>query len=384
MKAKIFKFTSALFLAIILILNGSVPTTQAATKEMKVHFIDVGQGDAIYIKTAAGQNIIIDGGNKNGSKVVSYLKKQKVKKIDVMIATHPDADHIGGLDDILRAFKVKSVYAPKVSHTTKVYKEFLTAVKKEGLKIKTAKKGVKIPLKGVNAKFVAPVKTYAKNDLNNWSAVLHVTYGKKSFLFTGDAETKSETDMVKSKQTLKADVIKVGHHGAKTSTSSSLLKAVKPTYAIISVGKGNKYGHPTSTVLKRLEKSKIKVLRTDKQGTIIATTNGKTLKFNKKPTSKSSKPAPAKVAQYKLTASLNTTKPKQYSTIHVTTKGLPKGTAYKATFHYKSTKTTYNGKVGKDLPVKISRAAKGYKVKIDISAKYKGKTYKTQTSFVPK
>lgn len=256
-------------------LVGSVSATpsSAASKNLIVHFINVGQGDSIYIKTAAGDDILIDAGNKDGSDVVSYLKKQKVKDIEVMISTHPDADHVGGLDEVLKAYKVKSVYAPKVSHTTQAFRDFLAAVKREGVKIKTAQKGVKLPLKGVNAVFVGPVKTYAKSDLNNWSAVLRLEYGKKSFLFTGDAELKSEIDMIKMKQKLQANVLKVGHHGAKTSTSASFLKAVKPQYAVLSVGK-NSYGHPTSTVVNRLKASKVTTYRTDKDGHILFTTNG--------------------------------------------------------------------------------------------------------------
>lgn len=121
--------------------------------------------------TANGDTVLIDGGNKDGGDVVSYLKKQKINDIVVMISTHPDADHIGGLDEVLKAFKVRSVYAPKVSHTTGAYTDFLKAVKKEGLKIKQAKKGEKIPLKGVSATFLAPVKTYSKADLNDWSGL---------------------------------------------------------------------------------------------------------------------------------------------------------------------------------------------------------------------
>jgi competence protein ComEC len=258
-------------------------TTNAATKNMYVHFINVGQGDSIYIKAPNGEDILIDGGNKDGSDVVAYLKKQKVKDIEFMIATHPDADHIGGLDEVLKAFPVKNVYAPKVSRTSQAYKDFLTAVKNKKLTIKTAKADVTLPIKGVTAKFVGPVKSYSKSELNDWSAVLKITYGKKSFLFTGDAEAKAEADMVKAKKDLRADVLKVGHHGAKTSTSTTLLKAVKPTYAVISVGKNNSYGHPTSEVLNRLKSYKVNIFRTDKQGTIIATTNGTTLSFNVKP-----------------------------------------------------------------------------------------------------
>ncbi|MDA1674711.1 ComEC/Rec2 family competence protein [Bacillus cereus group sp. TH152-1LC] len=270
-------------LCCILIISLFIGTSHsyAATKGLSVHFINVGQGDSIYIKTPNGDDILIDGGNRDGKAVIAYLKKQKVNDIEVMISTHPDADHMGGLDDVLKAFKVKSVYAPKVSHTTKVYKDFLAAVKKQGLTIKTAKKGVAINLKGVSAKFIAPVKNYSKNDLNDWSAVLKLTYGNKSFLFTGDAELKSETDMINSKQNIASTVLKVGHHGAKTSTSDKFLKVVKPSYAVVSVGK-NSYGHPTSVVINRLKAKKIKIFRTDKQGSIVATTDGKSLKFNVK------------------------------------------------------------------------------------------------------
>jgi competence protein ComEC len=355
-------------------------TTNAATKNMYVHFINVGQGDSIYIKAPNGEDVLIDGGNNNqGDDVVAYLKKQKVDDVEIMIATHPDADHIGGLDTVLSAFRVEQVYAPRVSHTTQTYKDFLNAVKREGLKIKTAQKGVSLGLKGVSAVFVGPVKSYSTSDTNDWSAVLKLTYGKKSFLFTGDAEFKSESDMIKSKQNLRADVLKVGHHGAKTSTSTSFLKVVKPTYAVISVGK-NSYGHPTSEVLNRLKSYKVNIFRTDKQGHIIAKTNGSSLSFNVKP---STSVTTNKPTTYKLTASVDNKYPKQNSTIHLIVKGLPSGT-YKAVFHYKSKDTVYTGTINKPLAVKIGRATKGYTVKIDITATYKGKTYKTQTSFTPR
>nr|WP_199805098.1 MBL fold metallo-hydrolase [Fictibacillus sp. FJAT-27399] len=131
-----------------------------------------------------------------------------------------------------------------------------------------------MPLKGTSATFVAPVKTYSKSDLNNWSAVVRLVSRKKSFLFTGDAEFKSETDMINSKQNLQANVLKVGHHGAKTSTSSAFVKKVKPQYAVISVGK-NHYGRPTKEVVNLLKPAKI--LRTDQKGSIVFTTNGSTL-----------------------------------------------------------------------------------------------------------
>ena len=250
-----------------------------AKGKLSVYFLNVGQGDATYIHTANGDDILIDGGkNDAGAVVVDYLKQLGVKDIEVLVSTHPDEDHVGGLDTVLDSFPVKSVYAPKVSHTTQTYKDFLTAVKKQGLTIKEAKAGVELPLKGVTAKFVGPTKAYG-NDLNDWSAVLHVTFGKNTFLFTGDAEAKAEKDMIAAKATLKSDVLKVGHHGSDTSTSAAFLKAVSPKYAVISVGKGNSYGHPKRTTLDKLTAAKITTYRTDTKGTVTAVSDGTKLTF---------------------------------------------------------------------------------------------------------
>lgn len=251
-----------------------------AKGKLSVYFLNVGQGDATYIKTAAGDDILIDGGkNEAGDIVVNYLKQLRVDDIEIMIATHPDSDHIGGLDTVLGKFKVKAVYAPKVSHTTDTFKDFLLAVKKEGLTIKEAKAGVTVPIKGVTAAFQGPVKTYG-DDLNDWSAVLHLTYGTTRFLFTGDAEKKSEDDMIASKRALKADVLKIGHHGSVSSTSAAFLKAVSPKYAIISVGK-NSYGHPAATIINRLISSKVTTFRTDLNGSVTAVSDGKKIQFLK-------------------------------------------------------------------------------------------------------
>jgi competence protein ComEC len=249
--------------------------------KLSVYFLNVGQGDATYIRTAKGDDILIDGGkNEAGAVVVSYLKQLGVDDLEVMVSTHPDADHVGGLDTVLEHFKVESVYAPKVSHTTDTFKDFLLAVKKEGLTIKEAKAGVVLPLAGLSAKFVGPVKKYGSTDMNNWSAVLHVTYGTNGFLFTGDAELKAENDMQASGMTLRADVLKVGHHGSKSSTSAAFLKKVAPRYAVISVGK-NSYGHPGQGVLDALKRAKAVVYRTDLNGTVSAVSDGTRITFGK-------------------------------------------------------------------------------------------------------
>lgn len=288
------KFTKLLTLAstiLLLAVSLSTANAQSSGKDtplilpkkqtagtMQVYYLDIGQGDSTYIETAYGDHILIDGGKNNkGKDVVAYLKHLGVTAIDIMIATHPDADHIGGLDDVLNAFPVKAVYAPKVAHTTDTYRDFLTAVKNQKLTIKSVKAGVIIPLTGVTATFVAPVKDYGK-DLNDWSAVLHLTYNTTSFLFTGDAELKSEKDMIASGFDIKADVLKVGHHGANTSSSTAFIKAVSPKYAIISVGK-NSYGHPTEETLKRLNDANTTIYRTDQKGTITAISDGKKITF---------------------------------------------------------------------------------------------------------
>ena len=184
----------------------------------------------------------------------------------------------------------------------------------------------------------------------------------------------------------KVDVLKVSHHGAKGATSKAFLNKVKPTHAVISVGKNNRYKHPTTETLNRLKAAKANIYRTDRQGTIRATSNGSTVKFSQKPAIavKKSSSSSSSATTTKMTAKLDKTTPKQNGTVNLTVGGLPKGTKYKAVFHYKSKKTTYNGTVGKKLPVKIGRAAKGYKVKVDVTATYKKKTYKKQTSFTPK
>lgn len=250
---------------------------------LKVHFIDVGQADSILIQLPSSQNILIDGGNNDdGTLIVNYLKQQGVKRLDYVIGTHPHEDHIGSLDFAIRSFKVGKVYLPKVVHTSKTYEDLLLAIKDKGLTVTQAKAGVKLDVgPGIEAVMLSP-NSSIYDDLNNYSAVLKLTYGDTSFLFTGDAEAESENEMLAAGYNLRADVLKVGHHGSNSSTTPTFLKAVSPKYAVISVGKDNKYGHPHPETLAKLSEAGVQIFRTDLQGTIVAVSDGKTITFNKK------------------------------------------------------------------------------------------------------
>lgn len=248
---------------------------------LEVHFIDVGQADSILIKTPTGESMLIDAGNNADSDLVySYLKAQNIEKLNVVIGTHPHEDHIGSLDTVINNFDVEKVYMPKVSHTTKTFEDVLLAIKNKGLKITTPIPGDTFNLGQAKCTILAPnSSTY--EELNNYSVVLKLEYGNTSFLFTGDAEDISEKEILNKGYDVKADLLKVGHHGSSTSTTESFLKAVSPKYAVISVGKDNKYGHPDNVVLERLVNANIQVYRTDEVGTIIATSDGKNITLDK-------------------------------------------------------------------------------------------------------
>jgi competence protein ComEC len=256
-----------------------------AAGKLTVRFLDVGQGDSTLVTFPDGKNLLVDGGNNQyANRVVQDLRDAGVKTLDYVVATHPDADHTGSLDVVVNTFDVKQVFAPKVTHNTQTYLDFLQAVKNKGLSITPAKAGVKLDVgKSVAAEVVGPVKGYGTVDMNDWSVVLHIVDGNISFLLTGDAAHPSENDMMAAGEPLASTVLKVGHHGSEHSTSQAFLNRVHPQYAVISVGKDNKYGHPTAEVLNRLSAQGVKVFRTDEQGTIIAVTDGKTITFNHEP-----------------------------------------------------------------------------------------------------
>ena len=241
-------------------------------EDLKVHFLDVGQGDSIFIELPTNETILIDASIKDASnKIINYLREENVSKIDYVFATHPHSDHIGGMSAVIKAFDIGQIYMPKAVTTTKTYENLLLTIKDKNLKIKAAKAGnTIIDTDDLKLVVLAPNQD-SYESLNNYSIVLKLTYKEKSFLFMGDAETLSEKEITGD---VEADVLKVGHHGSRTSTSQAFLNKVNPSYAVISVGLNNDYKHPHQEVLDRLEKKNIKIYRTDQNGDIMFTTDG--------------------------------------------------------------------------------------------------------------
>lgn len=262
--------------------NQATTTETAVNGNLKVHFIDVGQGDSQLIQTPTGENMLIDAGtNASTSSLLNYLKSQGVKKINYLILTHPHEDHIGGADAIINTFDIGQIYMPKVSTTTKTFNDVLTAIKNKGLSASQPAPGTNFKLGQSKCVALGPINSKS-DDLNTYSIIIKLTYGNKKFLFTGDAQAINEEDIINKGYDVSADVLKVGHHGSLTSTSDVFLKAVSPVCAVISVGKGNDYGHPHKDILQKLNKTNIDIYRTDESGTIIITSDGNKINVDKK------------------------------------------------------------------------------------------------------
>ena len=252
------------------------------TGQLKIHYINVGQGDSILI-TQGNHNMLIDTGtNASTNSLMAYLDSQRIKKIDYLVLTHPHEDHIGGADAVINAIDISAIYMPKVTSTTKTFKDVIIAMKNKDLKATIPQPGTSFKLGDATCTILGPLNAQS-DDLNTYSIVIKVTFGSNKFLFTGDAQASNEEAMIEKGYDLSADVLKIGHHGSKTSTSDGFLSAVSPKYAVISVGKGNDYGHPHEQVMSLLNSKEIKVFRTDENGTIICTSNGKDISFNTNP-----------------------------------------------------------------------------------------------------
>lgn len=263
--------------------SGNFVSQTGETGTVSVYYFDVGQGDSGLIRLPNGENILIDAGLSSGAdQLTAYLKQLGVSRIDYLIGTHPHADHIGGMAKVIQQFDIGQIYIPKVADSqvpvTRTYESMLDAAAEKGLLFTQARGGVTIlQQNGVQLRLLAPLgETY--DDLNDYSVVAKLTFGNRSFLFTGDAEQQSERQMVAQERSdLHSDVLKVGHHGSSSSSTASFLEAVSPQYAVISCGKNNDYGHPHKEVMNRLQKAGIQVYRTDEQGTILIRSDGDSL-----------------------------------------------------------------------------------------------------------
>lgn len=249
---------------------------------MEVHFIDVGQGDATLIK-CGGQAMLIDAGDDTkGTAIWNYLRKQGVEKLDYLILTHPDSDHIGGAPVILTKFDVDNVLVSNYKKDTLAYYKLVQTLDDQLIQALTPATGTSYTLGNATFQILAPVNTYS--NANDSSIALMVKHGENTFLFTGDAEIQAEADMLVNGNRVDADVYHVGHHGSSSASSVNFLNAVSPSYAVISCADDNVYGHPHAEVLNNLRAMGVKLFRTDEQGSVIAFSNGKEITWNCAPT----------------------------------------------------------------------------------------------------
>ncbi len=257
--------------------GGSEGTTVTADGELAVHFIDIGQGDAILLRFPTGENMLIDTGERDGSNtLVKYLEAQSIKTLDYLVLTHPHSDHIGEAYDVLSNFKVKNLWMSSKTSTTKTYLNILEKAEQLGLEIDTPFRGEKYNVGEGQFTILSPVEGEDYDDVNDASIVMKFEYGSFSVMFTGDAETPAEDSILSaySASALRCDILKCGHHGSSTSTSDAFLDAVSPKYAVISCGTGNSYGHPHKETMTKLNAKGLEILRTDTQGTVVVTTDG--------------------------------------------------------------------------------------------------------------
>ena len=243
----------SLIIAVLLSVSGirSYFSSSVPDAPFTVHFIDVGQADAALV-LCDGASMLIDGGNREDSDLIAtYLRKQNVTYLDYVVCSHAHEDHVGGLSGALATVKAGTVFAPKTEADTKVYRNFKTKVREQGLTITNPAPGDSVSLGTAKVDFLGPVTENA-DEMNDTSIVLKITYGETSFLFTGDAEREAELSILDTGADVSATVLKVGHHGSSSSTSYPFLREVNPEIAVISAGENNDYGHPHKEVLSRL------------------------------------------------------------------------------------------------------------------------------------
>lgn len=285
-KIKGFLITLAVILAAILgllfgkdALEKQKPVVEPVSgNEVQFHFIDVGQGDAALIRTAAGDILIDASTNSAEDELQAYLDNLGVTDIEYAVFTHPHEDHIGGADMIFREYNVKRVVLPDVAHTSTTYTKMMTAIENEKCEVIRSAPDKTFKVGELKCTILAPLGTNY-NSANDYSVVIRMDYGETSVLFTGDAEKTSESEMIErygdaAGGMLDCDLIKVGHHGSDTSSIQAFLDAVTPVHGVISVGEGNKHGHPVAEIVERYTVEGVKLYRTDLEGSIVFISTG--------------------------------------------------------------------------------------------------------------
>ena len=257
-------------------INISNNVTTEVTDKLEISYLDVGQADSILINDHGTYMLIDAGNNEDGNKLVSYFKSLGISEFKYVVGTHAHEDHIGGMDDIINNFKIDNFYMPNAITTTATFEDVLDALDKNNVKLVTPTIDSTFTL---NTALLTVLYTGTDtSNLNNTSIVLKMTYGSNNFLFMGDAPISVEKTILN--KDIKADVLKVGHHGSQYSSSDAFLKKVNPTYAIISVGKNNDYGHPNEKTLSKLNNLNVKIYRTDENGTIKVISDGNSINID--------------------------------------------------------------------------------------------------------
>ena len=257
--------------------NMVMESSPGKDSSFEVHFIDVKEADSALV-ICDGKTMLIDGGNPSDSSLIyTYLKDHSITHLDYIVCTHPHADHVGGLPGALNYATAGVAFAPVTSSELNSFGDFIRYLEKQGVSITVPKPGLVFTLGSAKVQVVGPVNK--SENVNDMSIVLRVLYGNTSFLFTGDAESLEEFDIINSGYDIQSNVLKVGHHGSSSSSTEEFLNAVSPEFAVISAGAGNVYGHPEEKVLNALESKGIKIYRTDHNGDIICKSNGDSISF---------------------------------------------------------------------------------------------------------
>lgn len=277
--AAISSFVSLSILALF-----SIPSVADTAESglLKVVFLDVGQGDSIFIESPSGTQVLIDGGR--GSQVLPELSETLGffdETIDMVVATHPDADHIGGLIDVLEAYTVEHILMTENAQDTPVYEAFVRAIEREGATVRYARAGQIYDLgESVSLRILFPYEDPSRLKSNDSSIIAQLAYGETEYLLTGDAPSSVEAQLVSDRgDLLESEVLKLGHHGSKTSTSDAFTASVAPFFGIISAGKDNSYGHPHASVIETLERHGVRALSTAEEGTIVSFSDGNEVWF---------------------------------------------------------------------------------------------------------